>query len=231
MRAFIVATVKPWNVYAYRNFISKLPGSWYLVTDPDSLSIDLIKKINPDYIFFPHWSWRIPEEIFQEVPCIIFHETDVPFGRGGSPIQNLIERGYEKTVVSALKATQGLDEGPVYLQKPLSLHGTAEEIYNRAAGVIAEMIEEIISKEIEPTKQKGEALVFSRRTPGQSELPSDGESLWSVYNHIRMMDAETYPRAFIDYGNLKLVLKNPVMRTGKIEAIVEIVEKRKESDD
>ena len=45
------------------------------------------------------------------------------------------------------------------------------------------------------------------------------------------MDAETYPRAFIDYGNLKLVFKNPVMRTGKIEAIVEIVEKRKESDD
>lgn len=42
----------------------------------------------PSYIFFPHWSWKIPAEIYERFECVIFHMTDV-FGRGKSA-QNLI---------------------------------------------------------------------------------------------------------------------------------------------
>ena len=81
----------------------------------------------------PHWSYIIPKDIFNLFNCVVFHMTDLPFGRGGSPLQNLIIRGYEKTKISALKVTNGIDSGPIYLKKPLSLDGTAYEIMIRAS--------------------------------------------------------------------------------------------------
>ena len=45
----------------------------------------------------------MPSEIIRNYECICFHETDLPFGRGGSPIQNLIVRGFKTTKISAIK--------------------------------------------------------------------------------------------------------------------------------
>ena len=51
----------------------------------------------------------IPTEIFTSFECIVFHMTDLPYGRGGSPLQNLIVRGHKKTKVSALKVVKEVD--------------------------------------------------------------------------------------------------------------------------
>ena len=59
----------------------------------------------------------IPSKIYQKFETIIFHMTDVPFGRGGSPLQNLIIRGYKISKLSAIKCTKKIDGGPVYLKK------------------------------------------------------------------------------------------------------------------
>ena len=41
--------------------------------------------------------------------------TDLPFGRGGSPLQNLIVRGYKETMLSAIKCVGEVDAGPIYI--------------------------------------------------------------------------------------------------------------------
>ena len=46
--------------------------------------------------------------------------TDLPYGRGGSPLQNLIVRGHKHTMISAIKCVKELDAGPIYLKKPLT---------------------------------------------------------------------------------------------------------------
>ena len=69
----------------------------------------------------------IPSKIYQKFETIIFHMTDVPFGRGGSPLQNLIIRGYKISKLSAIKCTKKIDGGPVYLKK-YSLNGNADLI-------------------------------------------------------------------------------------------------------
>ena len=56
------------------------------------MSSETLAQIKPDFVFFPHWSWLIPEEIHSRFDCVIFHMTDLPYGRGGSPLQNLIVR-------------------------------------------------------------------------------------------------------------------------------------------
>lgn len=97
----------------------------------------------------------------------MFHMTDLPYGRGGSPLQNLIVRGHKEIMISALRVEKGLDAGDIYMKKPLSLEGTAEEIFIRANDIIEDMIEELILKNTPPIRRKAiqwSLPVASRRT-------------------------------------------------------------------
>ncbi|MBT4989361.1 MAG: methionyl-tRNA formyltransferase, partial [Rickettsiales bacterium] len=172
-------------------------GNFYLITTPKQLTIDFLSFIKPEYIFFPHWSYIINAEIYDNFNCIIFHMTDLPYGRGGSPLQNLIIRGKRKTKMSALKCTNVLDGGDLYLKEALDLSGSAEEILLRAKDLMMVMITKIIEENPLPSKQAGAAVTFKRRTPDQSEI-ENASDLTEFYDYIRMLDAEGYPNAFIE---------------------------------
>ena len=86
--------------------------------------------------------------------------TDLRYGRGGSPLQNLIVFGHNQMRLSALKFTAGLDAGPVYDRVPLGLDGSAEDILLRAAGLMAPMIVNIIEQPPVSVEQTGEVGEF-----------------------------------------------------------------------
>ena len=95
------------------NVVATIPDKWnliydnfFLITDKERLTLSNLINADPDYIFFPHWSWKIPEEIYNRFNCVIFHMTDLPYGRGGTPLQNLIDRGITETKITAFKARQ-----------------------------------------------------------------------------------------------------------------------------
>lgn len=226
---YIVATIRSWNIKIYNEVIKHYPGHWHLISEKDDLNKDTIKKLNPRYIFFPHWSHIVPKEILDISECICFHETDLPYGRGGSPIQNLIAHGHNETLVSALQMVEELDAGPIYFKRKLSLEGLAEEIYNRAAIIIAEMIKVIISEQPQPDKQEGEPIVFKRRKPHESKIPSDLTSYKELFDHIRMLDASGYPRAFMESGGFKFEIYRPALRTEGIVAEVFIKKSKNRS--
>lgn len=126
--------------------------------------------------------------------------TDVPYGRGGSPLQNLISRGHKTTMLTALRMSETLDAGPVYFKRPLELDGSAEKIFRRASDLSIQMMAEIVGREPKPVPQEGKVTVFTRRKPHQSELPQN-PTAETLYDHIRMLDAPDYPHAFLRYGS------------------------------
>ncbi|MFH1421624.1 MAG: formyltransferase family protein [Planctomycetota bacterium] len=221
-QVYVVATIRPWNIKVYSEIIRHYPGQWHLITKPEDLTVEKIKSLSPKYLFFPHWSHIVPVEILNLTDCICFHEADLPYGRGGSPIQNLIARGHRETVISAIKMVNELDAGPVYLKEPLSLEGLAEEIFIRASYIVADMIKKIIEKCPEPKEQTGEPVIFKRRTPKQSEIPVKLDNLSELFDHIRMLDAEGYPAAYIENGNFKYEISRPVLKTDGVVADVRI---------
>lgn len=218
---YVVATIKPWNIDAYHRTTAKLPGLWHLISKRESLTGRALAAIAPRYVFFPHWSWPVPAQVFDGFECVCFHMTDVPYGRGGSPLQNLITRGATSTVMTALRMVEEIDAGPVYLQRPLDLSGRAQDIYERAADLVFDMIGEIVEREPHPVPQRGEPTCFGRRTPAQSNLPADATPR-ELYDHIRMLDADTYPRAFIHHGNLRLEFSDAHLDGAELSARVVI---------
>lgn len=194
----------------------------HYIDKKDDLSARVIEKINPDYIFLPHWSWKIPSELYEGYNCVIFHMTDLPYGRGGSPLQNLIARGHRETVVCGLRCVEEMDAGPIYTRRRLSLDGTAEEILLRASALVEEMIVEIIEHAPIAQPQSGEIVHFKRRTPGHGNL-AQATSLDQVYDLIRMLDANGYPKAFLELGELRLEFSGARIDTEFVDAKVRIV--------
>ena len=193
----IILSKKPWNSKLIAGLKEKCGGEWLLITDKKDFIFDNLKELDPKRIFIPHWSYIIKKEIYENFECIVFHMTDLPYGRGGSPLQNLISRRHKDTVVTALKVDKGIDTGDIYLKSPLSLNGNAEEIFIRANAVIYDMIMEIHEKNIQPKSQKGIPVEFKRRTPEMSDI-SDLISIESLFDQVRMLDAEGYPHAYLE---------------------------------
>ena len=98
---YIYASNRPWAINTFLENRSYLNGNWLIVTNTDDL-LRALSVTQPRYIFFPHWSELVPAELTQMYDCVCFHMTDVPFGRGGSPLQNLIKRGFKVTKLTAL---------------------------------------------------------------------------------------------------------------------------------
>lgn len=220
---YIVAAISGWNKEFFDAYTKKTSGNWYFVSTPEELN-ELLALISPRYIFFPHWRWIVPKSTLEKYECICFHMTDVPYGRGGSPLQNLIIRGHKETILTALRMEEELDAGAVYFKQPLSLNDTAEQIYKRASVLSWEMIGKFVRIEPEATPQNGEVTLFKRRKPGQSQIPSNLSSV-QVYDYIRMLDAEGYPHAFIDIDNYKIEFTNAKLVDGDLTATAKIKNK------
>lgn len=217
----VIATSRSWNEWLAPTLTQQTGDEFILLTREEDLSLERLEEIQPCFIFLPHWSYLIPAEIYERFECVVFHLTDVPFGRGGSPLQNLIERGIYETKLSALRCQRGLDAGPVYLQRQLSLHGAAEEIFLRASRLMADMICEILSTRPEPVEQQGDIVTFPRRKPKQSDI-SQLSSLDQLFDHIRMLDADGYPHAFLETPAFRLEFRRAARRDGRITADVTI---------
>ena len=216
---YVVGGSRPWNRRVFADVIAGFPGTWHFIQDPEHLTPSWIDSISPRYIFFMHWSWKVPPQIIDSYECVAFHMTDVPYGRGGSPLQNLIQRGHKRTKLTALRMVEEYDAGPVYLKEDLELHGTAEEIYVRASHLSAEMMARIANEMPEPYQQEGKPTVFRRRKPEDSRIPSL-ESLESLYDFVRMLDAEGYPNAFLEYGGFTHEFRNAQLHPNGVVAEV-----------
>lgn len=218
---YLVVGSKPWNRRVFERTLRVLSGQWTFMGTREELTPEAVHSIQPRYIFFLHWSWKVPDAMVRDYECVCFHMTDVPYGRGGSPLQNLIVRGHRETKLTALRMTAEFDAGPVYAKEPLSLEGNAEEILMRASALSAEMINRIVRREPRPRPQKGKPTIFKRRKPEESAI-SVQPSVERLHDFMRMLDAEGYPRAFLQHAGFRYEFSRATLYDGRIVADVTI---------
>jgi methionyl-tRNA formyltransferase len=222
---YVLLTSKSWHNKLFRELRDSMPGEWVHISQKDDFTFEKLQPINPDYIFIPHWSHIIPDKIVETYRCVVFHMTDLPFGRGGSPLQNLIVRGFTETKISAIRAGKGIDTGDIYLKESLCLHGSAEEIFIRASGIIGPMIRRIINEDLQPYPQEGPVTIFKRRKPEDSDI-GPLETIEQLYDYIRMLDCEGYPHAYAEIGNFRIEFSKAVVKADEsIIANVRIITK------
>ena len=221
MSRYLVAGSRPWSREVFDAVIRTYPGVWRFAAGPEQLTLPKLRRFKPDAIFFLHWSWKVPSEIVSHFVCIGFHMTDLPYGRGGSPLQHLILRGHRRTKLSAFRLTSAFDAGPIYAKQDLSLAGSAQDIYERASRLAARMIRHLIRRPLAPKPQQGTPVVFARRRPEDSQVPSL-RSLERLKDFIRMLDADGYPRAFVEAEGFRFEFSRASRKNGALRANVTI---------
>lgn len=221
VRRFVVASSREWGRRVGERLAQGDLGEVVVLTQREELTALRLEALAPSLVFIPHWSWMIPAEVWGRFECVLFHMTALPFGRGGSPLQNLVVRGLRETTISAIRVTGELDAGPIYLQRPLSLAGAADEIFLRAEPIVQAMIEEIVLTRPVPVPQQGEPVVFARRKPADGDL-AGLLGLDAVFDHIRMLDGEGYPPAFVEAGGFRFEFTRAACRGDRVEADVRI---------
>ena len=217
MQKYVVASV---DNYFRRKIKNK---SFIFINKKELLTLKKIKKINPKIIFFPHWHWKVSEEILNNYKCIGFHETPLPYGRGGSPIQNMIIRGHKETQICAIKMTKRIDKGPVYKRVKVSLQGSGNQIFERIYEKIFHLIKIFLIKLPKPKAQFGRSVIFKRRKPEESNIHNFNE-IKKLYDHIRMLDIDkrNFPKAFIKTKNFILQFSHARLKNKEIICKVKI---------
>jgi len=228
MNKYLFCCYREHFIRLYEDKLKKLPYDIVLLTDKVALTYEYVKSINPKYIFFPDWSWIIPEELVKGFNCICFHEAPLPMFRGGSPIQNQIIRGIKKTKLTAFKMDESIDTGDILLQEDLSLEGHLRDILDRITELVYKMVIKIIKEEFTMKKQEGEGSFCKRRTPEESRIEHLNYDIGYLYDFIRMLE-DPYPNAYIQIDNKEIIFKDAELVNGEIH-FTGIIRRKQEED-
>ncbi|MCH9027229.1 MAG: methionyl-tRNA formyltransferase [Proteobacteria bacterium] len=111
------------------------------IEQPKTLKLPAVQKtllgLGPDLIVVVAYGLLLPKAVL-EVPtlaCVNVHASLLPRWRGAAPIQRAILAGDERSGVSIMKMSEGLDEGPLYLSRELAIRPdeTGASLHRRLA--------------------------------------------------------------------------------------------------
>ena len=148
---------------------------------------------------------------------LVVHASDLPSGRGWSPMTWQILENKNDITLSLFEATEQLDDGPIYAQKVVSLDG-CELLADwqalqaeRTIQLCLDWVQGYPRSKLYFMNQIGTSSYYPRRTPADSELNLE-DSLGSQFNLFRVVDNINYPAFFIKdgYRYLLKVFREPL---------------------
>ena len=150
-----------------------------------------------------------PEYLSRNRHNIVVHASDLPQGKGFSPLQWQILEGKQAVVVTLLEAVQAVDAGPAYIRTRLEFDGTElhDELRQKLGSRIVEMCMHYAgeSDSLVPLPQEGSESFYRRRTESDDELDVH-KSILEQFNHLRIADNDRFPLYFQHLGQ-KYILK------------------------
>lgn len=172
-----------------------------------------LKRASPGDLLFLLSYWSIvPRNILNRYTHgLVVHASDLPQGRGWSPVSWQILEGRNDIPFSLLEAHHRVDSGPLYMQRIMHLEGNEllPDIHRRQAEISIEMCasfaEEYPGIISSSRPQSGEPSYYPRRSPSDSEVDAT-KTLADQFNLLRIVDNENYP-AFFSHKGRTFVLK------------------------
>ena len=199
MKVLIISKDNIWTrKLSHLLYKEKYDGTYTSICDKE-----LIDHINPDWVFFFHWSDIVPKEIYNNHKCVVIHTGRLPKDRGGSPIQNQILNKITHTRVNAIEMKEQVDSGAIYYSMPLTLQGSLTDIWLSIADTTHKLINYCVTVNPEPIPQNGTPQIYKRIKDNQLKFDST-KDLSYIYDQIRMVDDDSYPNPYIEIGEYKI---------------------------
>ena len=174
-----------------------------------------------DMVFYLGCGQLVPKEILKKNKHnLVIHESDLPEGRGWSPLTWQIIEGKNEIPVTLFEAVETLDAGQIYLQDVMKFDGTEliDELRKRQAEYSIKLCLKFI--DAYPSiiscarRQYGGSSYYRRRQPEDSRLDPD-KTIREQFNLLRVVDNKRYPAFFELNGNRYLLKIEKVFNGSK----------------
>jgi methionyl-tRNA formyltransferase len=140
---------------------------------------------------------------------LVIHESDLPQGKGFSPVQWQILEGKNEIPVCLIHATADLDAGDILERAFIHLQGHElfAEIRRKQAETTLLLMERVLKKypRISGIPQTGKASTYRRRTRKDDRLDVH-KTIAEQFNALRIADNKRYP-AFFEHNGHTYYLK------------------------
>lgn len=178
-------------------------------------SIETITKLNPDFLVVIAYGQILKKEILNiaKYENINIHASLLPKYRGAAPINWAIANGEAVTGITSMKITEGLDSGPIILQRELPILEKDDSITlsNKLSEIGAESLLETINlivsgkaAYIEQDDKLSSYAPMLTKEMGRIDWNSD---INKIKNHIRAF--KPWPGSYFYYDD-KIVKVNSV---------------------
>ncbi|HXS46242.1 MAG TPA: methionyl-tRNA formyltransferase [Solirubrobacterales bacterium] len=87
----------------------------------DEAALERVRAARPEAVLVCAFGQMIREPLLSELPLLNVHPSLLPRWRGAAPIERAIMAGDERTGVSVMGLTAGLDSGPVALREEIAI--------------------------------------------------------------------------------------------------------------
>ena len=140
----------------------------------------------------------------------VIHESNLPKGRGFSPVQVQILDGKTKIPICLIAANQSkVDTGNIFLKDYFYIKDTYlyDDIRKSQGNATKQLIKKFLSTfpRVKEEKQKGKSSYFKKRTHLMSEI-NINKSIKNQFNLLRICNNEKWP-AFFKFKGKKFILK------------------------
>ena len=136
---------------------------------------------------------------------LVVHESNLPYGKGWSPLTWQIINGINKIPIVIFEASAEVDSGVIYRKTTLCFkgHELVEELRNKQGRKTIELCKQFVKKYPKIVRsaksQRGDGSFYRRRYPKNSELDID-KTLRDQFNLLRVVDNNKYPAFFSIFG-------------------------------
>lgn len=193
------------------NWIEPFVQEYIKLKQVGSISYNHLEVKDNDIVFILGYT-KVLDEFFlySNKLNLIVHESDLPKGKGFSPVQWQILEGKNQIIFTLFEAQKEIDSGDIYLQKKVQFSGYElfDEIRKIQGKETLNLIDEFLKQypNIVAKKQLGEETIYPRRKD-KDDMLDINKTIKDQFNHLRIANNDEYPLWFEIDGhkyNLKI---------------------------
>jgi methionyl-tRNA formyltransferase len=132
-------------------------------------ALERIRAAAPDAVVVCAFGQLIREPLLSELPLLNVHPSLLPRWRGAAPIERTIMAGDQRTGVSVMRVTAGLDSGPVALRSGVAIgpEEDFESLSEKLAGLGGELLVQALDQqaagELEFEEQSEDEVTYAEK--------------------------------------------------------------------
>ncbi|WP_456377364.1 methionyl-tRNA formyltransferase [Thiolapillus sp.] len=176
--------------------------------------INALRALQPDLMVVVAYGLLLPEPVLHtpRLGCVNIHASVLPRWRGAAPIQRAIQAGDTESGISIMRMDKGLDTGPVYLRRRITLapDETGGSLHDRLSLLGAEALMEalpgIADGSLQPIAQDDAAATYAAKLEKKEAQIDWSRPAVEIERQVRAFNP--WPVAFTRYENANLRIWN-----------------------